>query len=270
MTQLNRRFQSSAKYYLAGRPPYPTLLVRQVARRCGLRRSHRILDLGCGPGQLAIAFGRFAGTVVAVDPEPEMLRVARTAAFERSADHIEFIEASASALGPHLGRFRMVTMGRSFHWMDRVDTLARLDPIIEPHGSIVLFNDTHLEVPENRWHQEYRALLARYSDGEAGWQRRSAPDWISHEAVLLASPFPDLERIGVIERRRIEIDRLVDRAFSMSSTSPEKLGSNAGDLVQEIRKLMLDYAEDGRVVEVVESQALIAHRAESRDGLQHD
>jgi SAM-dependent methyltransferase len=257
---LSRRFQSTATHYLAGRPPYAPALIAQVARRCGLRRTHRILDLGCGPAQLAIAFGRFVGSVVAIDPEPEMLKVARTAS-EEVAAHIEFIEASSTDLGPYLGSFRMVAIGRAFHWMDRADTLERLDTIIDTRGAVVLFHDNHLEVPENGWHREYRALLARYSDGDAGWERRRAPDWISHEAVLLSSPFHILERIGVIERRETAVDRLVDRAFSMSSTSPEKLGRKADDLAREIRLLMINHGEGGIVTEIVESHALIARRA---------
>jgi ubiquinone/menaquinone biosynthesis C-methylase UbiE len=48
-----------------------------VAARCGIDATHRILDLGCGPGQLALAFAPLAGEVLGIDPEPEMLRIAR-------------------------------------------------------------------------------------------------------------------------------------------------------------------------------------------------
>ena len=63
-----RRFESAALHYRAGRIPYPPRLIRRIAELVGLRESHRVLDLGCGPGQLAIAFGFFAGEVVGVDP----------------------------------------------------------------------------------------------------------------------------------------------------------------------------------------------------------
>jgi cyclopropane fatty-acyl-phospholipid synthase-like methyltransferase len=39
-------------------------LIRRVADVVGLREDHRVLDLGCGPGQLAIGFGYFAGEVI--------------------------------------------------------------------------------------------------------------------------------------------------------------------------------------------------------------
>ena len=72
-----RRFRSAAKYYLVGRPSYSSLLIRRVVELCALNATHKILDLGSGPGQLAVAFAPFVREVTALDPEPEMLEIAR-------------------------------------------------------------------------------------------------------------------------------------------------------------------------------------------------
>ena len=254
-----RRFQSAAAYYLAGRSPYAAGLIARVAERCCLGPADRLLDLGCGPGQLAVAFAPFVGGVVAIDPEPEMLRAATTAATEARVT-IEFIQGSSYDLGPRLGMFRLVTIGRAFHWMDRVDTLRRLAAIVEPEGAVALFHDTHPKLPENRWQSDYKALIDGYAAGDPMRKLHKSPDWIPHEAVLLDSPFARLERIGVIERRRTPVDRLVDRALSMSSTSPQRIGPRADDLIRELRALLAGVATDGMVTEVIESQALLAFR----------
>ena len=52
------RFRSAAAHYLRGRPAYSDALIRDVALLCGLDGTGRLLDLGCGPGQLARAFRR--------------------------------------------------------------------------------------------------------------------------------------------------------------------------------------------------------------------
>ena len=70
------RFRTAAKHYLAGRPAYAPRLIERVARGVGLGAEDRVLDLGCGPGMLAGAFAPLVREVVAVDPEPEMLRIA--------------------------------------------------------------------------------------------------------------------------------------------------------------------------------------------------
>jgi hypothetical protein len=69
--------------------------------------------------------------------------------------------------------------------------------------------------------------------------------------------------MGVIERRVIPIERLVDRALSMSTTSPEQLGSLTDRLARELLKHMRQFASAGTVIEIIESQALIARRGET-------
>ena len=252
------RFASTVPHYVAGRPNYAPSLIRMVKEHLHLSATDRLLDLGCGPGWLGIAFAPFVGTVVALDPEPAMLEAAKAAAAEAEV-RIELIEGSSFDLGPHLGMFQVVTIGRAFHWMDRDDALRRLDGLIEPTGAVILFNDTRPEVPENAWYKRYIELVESYGSSDA----RIPPDRLRHEAILLKSPFNQLERIGVIERRVIPIERLVDRALSMSTSSPEALGSLSERLALELPKQMSQFAISGTVVEVIESQALIARRGET-------
>jgi hypothetical protein len=89
---------------------------------------------------------------------------------------------------------------------------------------------------------------------------RRAPGWLSHEAVLLDSPFPHLERLCAIESRIIPVERFVDRALSMSSVSQGIFTARTEDLKREIRGTMDGFARDGMVTEIVESEALIARR----------
>lgn len=227
---------------------------------CGLTRAHRVLDLGCGPAPLGVALAPFVREVVAVDPEPAMLKAAAEHA-ARAGVSLRLIESTAEQLGAQLGTFRMAAIGRAFHWMDRGRVLAELDAQIEPEGAVALFGSRHIEGRENAWLQPFRDLLSRYAVDNAARARRDAPDWRPHEAVLLDSPFDQLERISVIERRSTPVDAFIDRAFSMSSTAPGRLGAKAQPLSQELRELMDGYAAGGAVVETVETDALIAHRA---------
>jgi SAM-dependent methyltransferase len=250
------RFRSAALHYDQGRVAYAPALIRRVAQATGLGAPHRVLDLGCGPGPLARAFAPLAGEVVAMDPSADMLEAAR--ALAAATANIRFVAGSSYDLGPALGRFRLVCMGRSFHWMDRVDTLARLDRMIEPDGAVALFHDAAPEVPANGWRQAWRELRERYETG-AGPHRRS-DGWIRHEAVLLDSPFRRLEHFGVIERRAVDVDTVVRRTLSMSSTSPSRLGeARTAAMVAELRAAFADVRE-----EVVETLALVAWRPDGR------
>jgi SAM-dependent methyltransferase len=256
---LQRRFRSAARYYLSGRPAYSSLLIRRVVELCGLNATHKVLDLGTGPGQLAMAFAPFVGEVTAIDPEPEMLQIAREEASSRHFK-INYIQGSSYDLGRQLGPFQAATIGRAFHWMDRAATLNLLDVIMESNGAVVLFDDSHPEVPENTWHNAYKKVIERYSEDDIERQKRSSPEWPKNEAILLDSPFHEMERISIIERRLTAVERFTDRALSLSITSRERLGARADDLASEIGDLMASFALNGVVTEIVESAALIARR----------
>jgi SAM-dependent methyltransferase len=252
-----QRFRSAAAHYLAGRPSYAPALPGLVARSCDLDGTGRALDLGCGPGQLARALAPYVSGVLAVDPEPEMLAVGEGLTADST---IEYRQGSSQDIGPAMGRFRLVTIGRAFHWMDRAETARRLDQLVDPGGAIVLFRVDHLDVPINDWLTQYQNVL----DASLGGGGRSAwkqPGWVKHEAVLLESPFSALERIGVIERVRTPVANLLDRALSMSATTRARLGdAGVNRLRDEIDALLAEVVEDGLVTEVLESIALIARR----------
>lgn len=253
-----RRFQSAAAHYLAGRAAYPPELIRRTAQLLDLGPADRLMDLGCGPAQLATDFAPLAGEVLALDPEPAMLELAR----KRAAGSRNVVVAAGGSgdLGPGLGRFRAVLIGRAFHWMDRPETLRRLDELITPDGAVVLFGDERPELPENGWLKAYQALLERYAGDDAERRRRRSDAFLPHLSVLLASPFSRLERISVIGTRRFGVDALVERALSYSSTSRARLGERADDMVAEIQAQATAWSADGGFSEVLVSSALIARR----------
>lgn len=253
-----RRFQSTVAHYLKGRPPYADRLIRLVARRTRLTPAHDVLDLGCGPGQLARAFAPLAHSVTAMDPEPLMLAAARS--LSEAFPGINFVAGGSRNLSPELGRFHLVVMGRSFHWMDRAETLRRLDGLIAPGGAVVLFDTSHATDPANAWRDRYNAIRRRYAGGDTARSRMRGEGWTRHESVLLDSPFSEVDGCYVIERRRIDAVVLVDRAFSMSSSSPQRVGDHAGDMRREIEALLPEIAPDGVLTEVVTSNALIGQR----------
>ncbi|MBV8592613.1 MAG: class I SAM-dependent methyltransferase [Acetobacteraceae bacterium] len=254
------RFEGAAPHYLQGRPPYAPLLFRRVAELIGLGSRHRVLDLGCGPGQLASGFAYFAGSVLAMDPEPEMLAIG-AARVEGVLTNVTFLQGSSYDLGPEIGEqfgpFHLAAIGRAFHWMDRADTLFRLNTLIAPDGAVALFTDVHPDVPDNAWMKEFRAIRRRCTDENRADRQ---PDWPTHETILLASPFCQLERVGVVERRRIPKAQIVDRALSMSSCSRSRLGARVEQLTAEIAALAESAAKEGWIDEVVESVALVAVR----------
>lgn len=256
-----RRFRSTVPYYARYRLNYPAALFDRVVSVLGLVPGDPVLDLGTGPGLIAIPLAERGMRVTAVDPEPDMLAAARDAAMASGVE-LELHEASSFSLPSPIGPFKLVTIGRAFHWMDRSATLRTLDSMIIQEGAVALFGESHPHTVENAWQALLDDIGERYGVKESPRRRKRAdPDYRSDESILFDSPFRRLERFGVVMRREITADDLIGLILSRSGTSLERLRHRAEDFERDLRSDLQSRAAAGGFVEVAELTALIARRS---------
>jgi len=256
-----RRFQSTVDFYERYRLTYPDRLIARVAGLSGLKPGDPVLDLGAGTGMLAVGFAKLGMTVTAMDPEPEMLAVCKDTA-RTAGVSVSLRQGSSYDLEPGMGPFRLVTMGRSFHWMDRTATIAMLERIVTPDGGLALFHDAHPPVAENAWFKVMRQVQDRFGRGDEPHIKERHGGHHRYEPYLFASQFTRLDGLSVTIRQALTIEELVGRAFSMSTSSPEKLGERADAFAAELSAALRELSPDGTFVEVAELVALLARRAE--------
>lgn len=254
-----RRFQSAVPFYERYRLAYPGRLIERVIALAGLVPGDAVLDLGSGPGLLAVPFARAGMAVTAADPEPAMLESADAAA-RAAGMPLSLWQGGSYDLAPEMGPYRLVTIGRAFHWMDRAATLKMLDRIVTPDGGVVFFHDAHPDVAENRWFKTLRKITDRHSKdgkhiaaGHAGSHHR-------YEPYLFASAFTLLDGLSVTIRRAITLDDIIGRAYSFSTCAPERLAGRQADFERELRDSLAPLAPDGKLTEIAEMVALLARR----------
>jgi SAM-dependent methyltransferase len=256
-----RRFRSTVPYYARYRLNYPVGLFDRIASILGLAPGDRVLDLGTGPGLIAIPFAERGMRVTAVDPEPDMLAAAWEAAMAAGVG-IDFREGSSFSLPSLAEPFKLVTIGRAFHWMDRAATLRTLDSMIVPEGAVALFGENHPDTVENAWQGILDDIGERFGVKESPSQRKRADQaYRSDESMLFDSQFRRLERFGVVIRREITADDLIGLILSRSGTSLERLGPRAEEFEQVLRSDLASHASKGEFVEIAELTALIARRS---------
>ncbi len=110
-----------------------------LAAELGFDGSGHLLDVGCGPGVLAVQLAGLVDGVTALDPDAAMLDQARWHAAASGIEHIEFVQARAediASLG--LAPMRLVTFGQSFHRTDRLAVAEAVYDLLEPGGALVL------------------------------------------------------------------------------------------------------------------------------------
>ena len=111
MTDAARPYATAAAHYLRGRPPYSAQLVDVVRAAMDLDGTGTLIDVGCGPGMLAVQLAPLFDTVIGIDPEPAMLAEARRHAAAHFVE-VDWIEARAEDLGAlQLPAARLVTFG---------------------------------------------------------------------------------------------------------------------------------------------------------------
>lgn len=253
------RFATTVPHYVAGRLNYPPRLIDNLMAWLDVKPRDHVLDLGCGPGFLAVAFAKRGCTVLGLDPDIAMLAAAREIAASRQVN-CEFREGSSYDLSPMLGHFKLVTMGRSFHWMDREATLAVLDTMVDAAGAVACFGDRHLDCRENRWNKAFEEVRRSFERREEFTNLRKAGEVDPHDAILINSPFRRVERHCVVERLPLTIDGAVERALSFSASSPAVLGDRRAAFEEALRNAISPFARGGQLTEIVEFSALVGRR----------
>ena len=254
-----RRFQSTVTYYDRYRLDYPQRLLARVRDLAGLKPGDPVLDLGTGTGMLATGFAKLGMAVTAMDPEPDMLAAAAERA-KAAGVTVDLVEGGSADLRPGMGPYRLVTMGRSFHWMDRTATLAMLDKIIAPGGGVALFHDAHPPVEENAWFRTLCAVQDKFGRSAAPHIAERRGGHRRYEPFLFASAFTQLDGLSVTIRQTLTVDDIVGRAFSMSVCSREALGARAEEFAAALNQALRELSPDGTFTEVAELVGLLARR----------
>jgi SAM-dependent methyltransferase len=249
-------YLGSAAHYRPGRPAYSSDLEDVLKTELGLDGSGRLLDVGCGPGILALRLAGLFEDVVGLDPDGDMLDEARQHAENEGVRNATWVRAVAEDLPDAApGPFRLVTFGQSLHWTEERSVAEAVYDMLDPGGAMVMVvhtvqgrpwppNPGAPEIP----HDEMKALVERYvgSTRRAG-QGRSAVRKHRFEDVLVRTRFgsprvvfapgtPDLIRAR---------ESVLSGYLSMSWSAPHLFGDRLDEFCADARRLLDGFSEDG-------------------------
>ncbi|MGV9610826.1 class I SAM-dependent methyltransferase [Nocardia xishanensis] len=237
------------------------MFIDDVIRSFGLEGTGRLLDLGCGTGQLTLPLAQHASAAVGVDPEPEMLAEADRKARAAGLTNVTWAICSSSDLPGDLGRFRLLTIGRAFHWMDREQVLTALDGMVEDRGGLVIANDSCLVRPITAWQLAIEEVQHRFLPPD---QRSGTPTVAdareSHEHILSRSPFRCVRRQVYEFDRPWTIDQAIGYLYS-TSLPLRRLLSDRRDAFEETTAALLAIDPGGQFTEPVSLEVLTATRS---------
>jgi SAM-dependent methyltransferase len=257
-------FASTAEYYARYRRGYSPVLFAHLRATFGLVGTGRLLDLGCGTGEVSRPLHPDFAEVVGVDSSPEMIAEAQRQADQVGISNIAWHSLPAEAISGNLGSFRLVTIGNAFHWMRHDEVLTKAHALLEPGGGIaILGNPGFVWGGVNPWEETVREVVVRW----LGPRRRTSAGFFPAEegdawiqAALARSPFTDAEGSDFHWQRPVDVDHILGELYSTSFANRTLLGDRAEPFAADLRQSLLALEPTGQFIQRVTTGCLIAHK----------
>jgi ubiquinone/menaquinone biosynthesis C-methylase UbiE len=232
-------FDDVASLYQATRPGYPPGLAEFVAATASVGAGERVLEVGCGTGQLTQALLPFGFTLTAIDLGAAMIDIASerigTAGVSFRAVAFEELDAAPATFG-------LVIAGAAFHWIDPEVRFRKAARLLRPGGWLAVagyeerYDETLGSALDAMWHAR--------ADTAGAWVTRPADaDAISGSGLF----GPPVERTFAhrITRRAQDVIGVENtRATTLSWPQEVRGAFNA-----ELRDRLIDLPEVGVTIE---------------------
>lgn len=239
-TYLNQ-FSGAAEYYDRFRPGIPPSVAKFLVDLIPRDDPGCLFDVGCGTGQIVQALLPRCREILALDPEPDMLRVA-----QRKFQHLDpsqkRINWSLSTIEdfapPPVWQASLVTFCRSFHWTSRVGTLKKLDPLVKPTGAVAIMTDRSFWRGDSEWQKvvvdTVKEFLGERRRAGVGHHPQNYRPW-SEE--LRETPFSDvIEEALFPYTHQWKIESIIGYLHSTSFAAQHLFGSRLKEFEEALRK----------------------------------
>ncbi|MFI6407636.1 class I SAM-dependent methyltransferase [Streptomyces sp. NPDC050548] len=205
-----------AEYYAKYRRGYPPPVIESLRAAFALDADDTVLDLGCGTGQLAVPLAPQVRSVIGMDPEPDMLRLAGETAAGQGVRNVTWVlgaDSDVPALGALLGpgSLAMTVIGQALHWMRHEELFPALAPLFRTGGGVaVVANGTPLWLQDRAWSRALRACLEDHfgtrleaTCGTAAQDRRR------YAQALRAAGFTDVRETVIDYTAELTVDEII-------------------------------------------------------------
>ncbi len=219
-------FGAGSAEYERGRPSYPAEAVAWLVPS----GATAVADVGAGTGKLTAVLAAPGRTVVAVDPDPEML-----AALRDRLPGVPTLEGTGESLPLGDASTDAVTFAQSWHWVDPVRASAEVARVLRPGGVLGLI--WNLRDERVGWVAELTHVL----------HRSVAEVMVDGEGPRVAAPLGPLESHEFAWEQPMRVEDVVAMAASRSYVITAEPDRRAR-LLAEVRALARSVVESDGLV----------------------
>lgn len=257
-------FSGTAQYYDLYRPSIPLELVDRIVGivKDSAAQPH-LLDLGSGTGKVLERFLPHFTDIIAVEPEPEMMALAKRRLVPHMAadTSIHFVTGKAEEIAvSDEWHASLVTICRAFHWMDREIVLKKLEKIVAPDGSIAIFGDASIWNLEEPWCVVVKGVIQEI----LGQERKTGEGIFTppepYKDLLQKSAFSKIEEFTFPVERTWTLDQLLGYIYSYSFSAKGLFGDYVDEFEKAVQQRLEPLAQNGVFKERNEFKVVIATR----------
>lgn len=210
----------------------------------------RLLDAGCGTGQMTAGLLPYTDQIDAVDLSAAMIVAGQQMPY--GADpKINWITGGIESVALH-PPYALIVAAASLHWMPWAATLPRFARLLRPNGYLALVENVLAPTP---WGAESGPIVARYSLNQ---------DFQRYDMLSVAQ---ELQRYGLFElvgiretppmRFRQSVDAQVEAFHAGNGFSRERMGAeSAAAFDHEIRQLLRKHYPSGEAEQGINARVI--------------
>lgn len=255
-------FTATADAYVRYRPEHPGVLIDYIAETAHVAADDvPVLDLGSGPGVIAVRLAELGIPVIAVEPCEEMLAAGRWRAADHGIGNIDWRQGDSSTVSD-LPLIRGTVIGDAFHYMPRDQVLADLHEITVSGGFVAIVVSHALGTPKAWW----EPILDRIRDRFLGTHRAAGPDapfqylTEDHETVLRRSAFSRVRVLRTDYRLDLTTEELIGLQYTYAFSSKAVLGELREEYEQALRNALTAVEPSGGFTANLQAAVIIGER----------
>ena len=156
-------FDAVADLYDRVRPTYPDALIDDLIALSSLPDGGRVLEIGCGTGQLTCKLARRGHQIDAVELGPSLATIARgnLATFPRVTLHVGAFEEWPLPPEP----YDLVVSATAFHWIDPAVRFEKTARALRPGGALAVVETHHVSGRDDAFFHEVQRCYERHMPG---------------------------------------------------------------------------------------------------------
>jgi cyclopropane fatty-acyl-phospholipid synthase-like methyltransferase len=192
-------FDPVADLYDRARPSYPDALISDLVALAALPVGGRVLEIGCGTGQMTLPLAQCGYSIDAIELGPALAAVAARKLAQHAAVRVHNGAFEDWTLPPE--PYDVVVSATAFHWIDQRVRFEKTAAALKPSGALAVVETHHVSGRDDAFFDDVQPCYEAHMPGTPSGIRLSPAG-----SIPLTLDESSAERFSVPDVRRYNVE----------------------------------------------------------------